>query len=111
MPYVNLPPGNRGFRMQSDGTHYQAAREGGRVWVEDRHVADINGMGGNGDAGLLNARFAEYGTAGKPGRVCTRCGFIAYPWSMNCPRSSCGAPTEPEQARLSTSGQEPPRWP
>lgn len=83
MPYVNLPPGNRGFTMQSDGTHYRAAREGGRVWVEEHHVADINGMGGNGDAGLLNALFREYGIA--DGRRCA-CGFANYFW----PCSRCG---------------------
>jgi hypothetical protein len=95
LPYVNLPPGNSGLRME-DGTPYKAARPGGRVEVSDEHAHAIDRIPGNGVAGLLTATFREFGTKGKPGRVCTRCGRVSYAWSMICPRSSCNAPTEPE---------------
>ena len=106
MPYVNLPPGARGFRMQSDGTHYRAAREGGRVWVEERHVADINGMGGNGDAGLLNARLNEYGVSGAKGKFCPGCGFHAYAFTAECPRCHAEMPPAP-QASLPPADGDP----
>ena len=81
-----------------DGTRYVAPREGGRINVADEHVSAINAVSGNGDAGLLTAGFREFTRSKKPGRVCTRCGFLAYGWSMTCPRSWCGAPTEPERS-------------
>lgn len=92
MPYVNLPPGNRGLQME-DGTHYRASREGGRLEVTSEHARAIDAMDGNGTAGLLTASFREYGgTSGTPGRLC--CGRRWYAWSLTCPK--CGAPTEPE---------------
>jgi hypothetical protein len=96
MPYVNLPPGQRSIGMY-DGSRYAAAREGGRVEVDERHVAHINAMDGNGDAGLLNARFREYGTRGKAGRVCPCSARVWNSWSAACPK--CGGPTEPEPAQ------------
>jgi hypothetical protein len=96
MPYVNCPPGMAGLRME-DGKHYRAGREGGRMFVEDRHVPFIDAMPGNGTAGLVTARFREYGGKGKPGRRCTGCGRVYYPWTLTCPRAACGAATEPER--------------
>jgi hypothetical protein len=99
---VNLPPGNSQVRMY-DGTVYKAGRPGGRITVDNaEHAKAIDAMGGNGTAGLLNASGAVYGAVRKPGRICTRCGFHAYPWSLECPRPGCGAPTEPEPARAAT---------
>jgi hypothetical protein len=95
MPYVNLPPGCRSLQME-DGRRYVAARTGGRVEVSSEHAAAIDRMSGNGTAGLLTAQFREFSDSRRRGRVCTRCGFRAYAWSMTCPRSSCGAATEPE---------------
>ena len=95
MPKVQLPPGCRSLRFQ-DGTRVAAAREGGYVNVSEGHAQAIDQMAGNGDAGLLSASGAVYGAVRKPGRVCTRCGFHAYPWSMTCPRTGCGAETRPE---------------
>ena len=95
MPYVNLPPGNRGLQME-DGTHYRASREGGRLEVSSEHARAIDAMDGNGTAGLLTASFREYGTSGKPGRRCTGCGRVYYAFTMTCPREACGAATEPE---------------
>ncbi len=97
MPYVNLPPGCRSLQME-DGKRYVAGRSGGRVEVSAEHATAIDRLSGNGDAGLVGrAAFHEYGSVRKSGRVCTRCGFIAYPWSAVCPRSGCGAATEPER--------------
>ena len=95
MPKVQLPPGNRSVQMQ-DGTRYVAAREGGHVDVSDAHARAIDQVSGNGTAGLLTAGFRSFSRGSAPGRVCTRCGFHAYAWSLTCPRSGCGAPTEPE---------------
>lgn len=95
MPYMNLPPGNKSVRMSDGSAPYVADRAGGRVFVEDRHVRDINAVGGNGTAGLLHAGFREFGTR-KAGRQCTGCGRIYYAWTTVCPRASCGAATEPE---------------
>jgi hypothetical protein len=97
MPYVNLPPGNSGLQMEY-GQHYKASRPGGRVEVSDEHARAIDRMPGNGTAGLLTARFREFGASGKPGRVCTGCGRAYYPFTLRCPRAACGAPTEPESA-------------
>lgn len=92
-----LPPGNSQIRMY-DGHVYRAGRAGGSVTIDNpEHAKAINAKLGNGDAGLLDARFHVHGATGTPGRVCTVCGFRAYAWSMTCPRGSCGAPTEPEQ--------------
>lgn len=96
MPVVYAPPGMRQVRTY-DGKVYKADRATGRMNVDNEdHARAINAMGGNGTAGLLNASGAVYGAVRKPGRVCTRCGFHAYPWSKSCPRSSCGAETVPE---------------
>lgn len=98
VPYVNLPPGNSGLRME-DGTHYKAPRAGGRVFVSDEHARAIDRLPGNGDAGLVGtATFREFGTAGKTGRWCTSCqpARLWNPWNQTCPK--CGAATEPEQA-------------
>jgi hypothetical protein len=97
MPKVQLPKGCRSLAFNDGGKPAVADREGGHVDVSDRRAAMIDSMAGNGDAGLVGrAGFHEYGTVRKPGRVCTRCGFRAYAWSLTCPRASCGAPTEPE---------------
>lgn len=97
MRQVQLPPGCRSLQME-DGRKYVAAREGGMVTVSDAHARAIDKMPGNGVAGLITAGFRVYvGGDRAPGRICTRCGFHAYGWSMTCPRSSCGAPTEPVQ--------------
>lgn len=95
MPYVNLPPGNRSLQME-DGTRYVAGRSGGRVEVSEDHARAIDRLSGNGTAGLLTAQWREYGGSSRPGRVCTSCGFIAYAWATTCPRTGCGAPTQPE---------------
>ena len=94
MPYVNLPPGNRGLRME-DGTHYRASREGGRVEVSSEHAAAIDRIGGTGTAGLLTASFREFG-GGKNGRWCFSCepARLWNAWNAVCPR--CGAATQPE---------------
>lgn len=90
---VNLAPGCSGFTMAGDGTHYKAGRPGGHVDVADHHAPYIDGMSGNGDAGLLSAKGAHYlGT--KAGRWCAPCSFLAQIWSKECPR--CGRPTVPE---------------
>jgi hypothetical protein len=92
---VNMPPGNSGFTMTGDGTHYKG-KPGGHVDVEDHHAPAINRMLGNGDAGLLSAKGAHYiGT--KAGRWCTECRFLANSWSVECPR--CRRPTVPEPER------------
>jgi hypothetical protein len=92
---VNLPPGCRSIAME-DGTRYVAPRAGGAITVSDDHAAAIDRIDGNGTAGLVTGKFRAYGSSGKPGRVCTKCGRISYPWSVTCPRPSCGAPTVPE---------------
>lgn len=96
MPYVNLPPGNSALRMY-DGTRYKAARPGGRVFVSDAHARAIDGMSGNGDAGLVGtARFREFGSGAVRGRWCTTCqpARLWNPWNLTC--SKCGAETVPE---------------
>jgi hypothetical protein len=95
VPVVNLPPGCKSLAFE-DGKRYIAARAGGQVTVSDQHARDIDKIPGNGTAGLVTGQFRAYGGRGKPGRVCTACGRISYPWSMTCPRESCGAPTKPE---------------
>lgn len=94
---VNLPPGCRSLQLE-DGTRYVAPRTGGAVTVSDDHAAAIDRIPGNGTAGLVTGQFREFGTSGKPGRVCTRCGRVSYAWAMTCPRPSCNAPTEPEES-------------
>lgn len=95
MSRLNLPPGCRSIRME-DGTRYVAAREGGHVEVADQHVSLINGMRGNGEGGLLNAGFRDFGvtTKGKSGRWCQQCRRLWYAWAKVCPR--CGTDTVPE---------------
>lgn len=99
MPYVNCPPGMRGLHME-DGTRYRADREGGRMLVDDRHVAAIDRMGGNGTAGLVTARFREFGGSKTPGRWCVACqpARLWNAWNLTCPRPGCGAETVPEGA-------------
>ena len=64
--------------------------------VEDHHAPYIDGMSGNGDAGLLSAKGAHYiGT--KNGRWCAPCRRLWNSWNVTCVK--CGAPTEPEDAR------------
>ena len=92
---VNLAPGCSGFTMAGDGTHYKAGRPGGHVDVADHHAPYIDGMSGNGDAGLLSAKGRHFiGT--RKGRRCTGCGRLWNVWSLTCPREQCGAATEPE---------------
>lgn len=93
MTTVNFPPGMRSVKLY-DGTRYVAAREGGHVTVDNPdHAAAINAMGGNGDAGLLSARWRQFGgSRGKPGRTC--CGRLYYAFTTVCPR--CGSETVPE---------------
>lgn len=88
---VNLPPGCRSLQLE-DGTRYVAPRTGGAVTVSDDHAAAIDRIPGNGTAGLVTGQFREFGTSGKPGRVC--CGRRWYAWSLTCPR--CGGPTDLE---------------
>lgn len=89
-----VPPGNKQLRMY-DGTVLKADR--GHVTIDNPdHAKAINAMGGNGDAGLLNAAFAVHGAVTKPGRVCPACGFHGYAFTMTCPRASCGTQTVPE---------------
>jgi len=95
---VNLPPGCRSLQME-DGTRYIAPRAGGMVTVSDRHAKAIDHIPGNGTAGLVTGRPGIYASGAKPGRVCTACGRVSYPWSGTCPRPSCGAPTVPETPR------------
>ena len=90
---VNLAPGCSGFTMAGDGTHYKAGRPGGHVDVADHHAPYINGMSGNGDAGLLSAKGAHYiGT--KNGRWCGACRRLWNVWNHGCPK--CGGTTQPE---------------
>lgn len=97
MPYVQLPPGCSHLKFADGEKPVRAVRPGGRVEVSDARARAIDAMSGNGDAGLVGrAVFHEFGAVRKPGRVCTRCGFHAYPWSVTCPRSGCGSATEPE---------------
>ena len=62
MRVVNLPPGCQGLRLE-DGTHYRAAREGGRITVSDDHAKAIDAIPGNGTAGLVSSgrRGLRYG--------------------------------------------------
>jgi hypothetical protein len=92
---VNLPPGCRSLQLE-DGTRYVAPRSGGAVTVSDDHAAAIDRIPGNGTAGLVTGQYRVYGTSGKPGRRCTGCGRVYYAFTTICPRSACGAPTEPE---------------
>jgi hypothetical protein len=93
---MNLPPGNSALKMH-DGRRYKAARPGGKVWVEDRHVADINAVSGNGTAGLLTAGFREFTAGTGNGRWCRNCqpARLWNAWNASCPR--CGSATEAEQ--------------
>ncbi len=96
MPYVNLPPGNRGLHME-DGTRYKATRPGGRVEVSGEHAAAIDRMSGNGTAGLITASFRVFGGGACAGRWCKSCkpARLWNAWNDTCPR--CGAATEWEQ--------------
>lgn len=98
MPKVNLPPGCAQLKFaDGDPRPVRATRPGGSVVVSDERARMIDSMTGNGEGGLVHAAFREYGDSTRsPGRVCTRCGFKAYAWSLTCPRSSCGAGTVPE---------------
>ena len=96
MPQVQLPPGCRSLQME-DGRRYVASRTGGHVTVSDSHAAAIDRMPGNGVAGLVTAKFREFGTGErKNGRWCTTCqpARLWNAWSTSCPR--CGAATDPE---------------
>ena len=95
MPLVNLPPGCKSLQMQ-DGRKYVAGRAGGTVQVSDSHAKAIDGMSGNGTAGLVTAGFRVFGSSPKAGRWCRTCqpARLWNAWNVSCPR--CGAATEPE---------------
>lgn len=76
-----------------DGKSVKATREGGRMFVEDHHAKAINAMGGNGDAGLVNAsNRVVIGT--KRGMRCPACHRLWNAWNAECPK--CQQPTVPE---------------
>jgi hypothetical protein len=75
-----------------DGTLYRATKAGGKITVSDEHARDINKLRGNGEGGLINATFHEFGS-GAGGRVCDCSPTVYYEWTKTCPR--CGAETKP----------------
>jgi len=94
MPYVNLPPGCSGLSFE-DGSRAKAARPGGRVFLTEAQANTVDGMGGNGTAGLVTGNTGTHvGT--KTGRWCMECTppRLWNAWSKQCPR--CGADTQPE---------------
>lgn len=60
------------------------------MFVDDHHAKAINAMGGNGDAGLLNAsNRTTLGT--KKGMRCPACNRLWNAWTTIC--HSCELPT------------------
>lgn len=76
-----------------DGTLYRATKPGGKIIVSDDHARDINKLRGNGEGGLINALFHEYGAGAVGGRVCPCSRTIWHDWTKVCPK--CGQETKP----------------
>ncbi len=93
MPYVNFPPGMRSLAFTDGLPPATASREGGRVELSDERARAVDAMTGNGDAGLVTARFRSYGGT-KRGRVCSCSPTIWNAWTTQCPK--CKSLTLPE---------------
>jgi hypothetical protein len=91
MPKINLPPGCYGL-TGPDGSKTRRVKPGSSVTVTDEQARVIN-KSGNASLGIISGnQSVTIGT--RKGRRCTRCGFLAQVWSLECPR--CYAKTVPE---------------
>lgn len=99
MAKVQLPPGCFSLRIEGVAKPYKANRPGGFTTIDEpSHLAAIDRMPGNGTAGLVTAKFREFGTgAVKNGRWCTACqpARLWNAWNARCPK--CDAETVPEE--------------
>lgn len=92
MPRIALPPGCYGLKF-ANGSKTPNARPGSSITVSDEQARAIR-KSSNGRLGIVGSQQVTAFRGGH-GRRCTSCSFLAWGWSMTCPR--CGELTEEEQ--------------